>query len=203
LGVRRRIEELARECAARTRPWPRRRRCWCLQAAADPFARTLAAALPEGPGQRGARRDRRTPLPGWERAARQRRLRCKRFALWIVDSASANDNQAWLDCQYEIGLRPHRIKKNRTDGANSVPQVHFRYLPALTIPLAHPLERRQRSDLFQHQLVQHEFVWRLHLGAERIQDFLGRVLLVPRHDCVGTASYRSRRHVTVIRVRQT
>ena len=64
----------------------------------------------------------------------------KRFALWILDTAAANYDQAWLDWQYEIGLRHTRIKKNRTDGVNSVPQVHFRYLPALTIPITTTLK---------------------------------------------------------------
>jgi len=59
----------------------------------------------------------------------------KRFALWILDTADAQFDQAWLDWQYEIGLRHNRIKKNRTDGVDAAPQVHFRYLPALTIPI--------------------------------------------------------------------
>lgn len=64
----------------------------------------------------------------------------KRFALWILDTAAANYDQAWLDWQYEIGLRHNRIKKNKTDGVNSVAQVHFRYLPALTIPITTTLK---------------------------------------------------------------
>lgn len=59
----------------------------------------------------------------------------KRFALWILDTADARQDQAWLDWQYEIGLRHNRLKKNRTDGVDSVPQVNFRYLSALTIPI--------------------------------------------------------------------
>lgn len=59
----------------------------------------------------------------------------KRFALWILDTADANYDQRWLDWQYEIGLRHHRSKKNRTDGAPSVAEVNFRYIPALTIPV--------------------------------------------------------------------
>lgn len=59
----------------------------------------------------------------------------KRFARWVLDTADANYDQAWLDYQYEIGLRHHLRKKNRTDGADSVEQVHFRYLVALTIPV--------------------------------------------------------------------
>lgn len=64
----------------------------------------------------------------------------KRFALWILDTADANYDQAWLDWQYEIGLRHSRVKKNRTDAVNSVPQVNFRYLPALTIPITTTLK---------------------------------------------------------------
>lgn len=64
----------------------------------------------------------------------------KRFALWILDTAAANYDQAWLDWQYEIGLRHNRIKKNRTDSVDSTPQVNFRYLPALTIPITTTLK---------------------------------------------------------------
>lgn len=64
----------------------------------------------------------------------------KRFALWILDTADANYDQAWLDWQYEIGLRHNRLKKNRTDGAPSVEQIHFRYIPALTIPITTTLK---------------------------------------------------------------
>lgn len=64
----------------------------------------------------------------------------KRFALWILDTADASFDQAWLDWQHEIGLRHHRAKKNRTDGANSVPQVDFRHIPALTIPITTTLK---------------------------------------------------------------
>jgi hypothetical protein len=64
----------------------------------------------------------------------------KRFALWILDTADANYDQAWLDWQYEIGLRHNRAKKNRTDQAPSVAQVNFRYLPALTIPITTTLK---------------------------------------------------------------
>jgi Protoglobin len=64
----------------------------------------------------------------------------KRFALWILDTADANYDQKWLDWQYEIGLRHHRIKKNKTDRAPSVAQVNFRYVPALTIPITTTLK---------------------------------------------------------------
>lgn len=64
----------------------------------------------------------------------------KRFGQWIADTASANYDQAWLDYQYEIGLRHTTPKKNQTDGADSVPLVNFRYLPALTIPVTTTLK---------------------------------------------------------------
>lgn len=59
----------------------------------------------------------------------------KRFERWILDTADADYDQAWLDYQHEIGLRHARAKKNRTDGANAAPQVPFRYLSALTVPV--------------------------------------------------------------------
>ena len=64
----------------------------------------------------------------------------KRFALWILDTADARMDQAWLDWQHEIGLRHNRAKKNQTDRADSVAQVNFRYLPALTIPITTTLK---------------------------------------------------------------
>lgn len=64
----------------------------------------------------------------------------KRFGQWIADTADANYDQAWLDYQYEIGLRHTSAKKNKTDKADSVPQVNFRYLSALTIPITTTLK---------------------------------------------------------------
>jgi hypothetical protein len=64
----------------------------------------------------------------------------KRFAQWILDTADANFDQAWLDYQYEIGLRHTAPRKNQTDGADSAPFVSFRYLSALTIPVTTTLK---------------------------------------------------------------
>lgn len=64
----------------------------------------------------------------------------KRFALWISDTADARFDQSWLDWQYELGLRHNKLKKNLTDQADSVPQVSFRYLSALTIPVTTTLK---------------------------------------------------------------
>lgn len=59
----------------------------------------------------------------------------KRFGQWILDTAEARYDQAWLDYQHEIGLRHHRAKKNRTDGARGSGHVPFRYLVALLYPV--------------------------------------------------------------------
>ena len=59
----------------------------------------------------------------------------ERFGQWILDTADANYDQAWLDYQHEIGLRHHRLGKNRTDGANAIDHIHYRYLPALLYPV--------------------------------------------------------------------
>lgn len=59
----------------------------------------------------------------------------KRFAHWIRDTADANYDQTWLNYQYEIGLRHNVARKNQTDHVPSVPQINFRYLSALTIPV--------------------------------------------------------------------
>jgi Protoglobin len=64
----------------------------------------------------------------------------KRFGQWIGDTADANYDQAWLDYQYEIGLRHTTPKKNHTDKADSVASVNFRYLSALTIPVTTTLK---------------------------------------------------------------
>jgi hypothetical protein len=64
----------------------------------------------------------------------------QRFARWILDTADALHDQAWLDYQYEIGQRHTVPKKNQTDRVDSVPSVNFRYLVALTIPITTTLK---------------------------------------------------------------
>jgi hypothetical protein len=80
--------------------------------------------------------DARTGKPDGEYLAAVR----KRFALWILDTAAANYDQAWLDWQYEIGLRHNKLKKNRTDEVQSVSQVNVRYILALTVPITTTLK---------------------------------------------------------------
>ncbi|BDB29716.1 hypothetical protein Tamer19_38150 [Cupriavidus sp. TA19] len=63
----------------------------------------------------------------------------KRFGQWILDTARAEYDQAWLDYQYEIGRRHHRIAKNRTDGVAATSIVPFRDLFLLIYPITHTL----------------------------------------------------------------
>ena len=64
----------------------------------------------------------------------------QRFGQWILDTAAANYDQAWLDYQYEIALRHHRTAKNRTDGARASDIVPFRYLVPLVYPVVATLK---------------------------------------------------------------
>jgi hypothetical protein len=75
-----------------------------------------------------------TPLGDYLGAVR------KRFGQWILDTASAKYDQAWLDYQHEIGLRHHRTKKNATDGAPSSAIVPFRHLFPLVSPITFTLK---------------------------------------------------------------
>jgi hypothetical protein len=63
----------------------------------------------------------------------------ERFGRWILDTARADYDQAWLDYQHEIGLRHHRAKKNVTDGAASTELVPFRNLFPLIFPVTFTL----------------------------------------------------------------
>lgn len=59
----------------------------------------------------------------------------QRFGRWVLDTAAAEFDQDWLDYQFEIGRRHHRIGKNRTDNADAEAHIRFRYLQTLTIPV--------------------------------------------------------------------
>jgi Protoglobin len=62
-----------------------------------------------------------------------------RFAQWILDTAKAEYDSAWLAWQLEIGRRHHRIGKNRTDSARASAIVPYRYLPLLAQPIVDTL----------------------------------------------------------------
>lgn len=59
-----------------------------------------------------------------------------RFEQWVLDTADARFDQAWLDMQFEIARRHHRSGKNRTDGVSAAAHVPYRYIPALVVPIA-------------------------------------------------------------------
>jgi len=58
-----------------------------------------------------------------------------RFAQWVRDVCGRPHDDAWRAYQHEIGLRHTRIKKNQTDGVDSVPEISLRYLIAFIIPI--------------------------------------------------------------------
>jgi Protoglobin len=59
-----------------------------------------------------------------------------RFGQWIRDTCNRPHDQAWLDYQHEIGLRHHRAKKNRTDGAATTPHIPLRYMISAIAPIS-------------------------------------------------------------------
>ena len=75
----------------------------------------------------------------------------RRFGRWILDTARAEYDQAWLDYQHEIGLRHHRTRKNRTDGVAAAAHVPFRDLILLIFPVTATLrpflaKKRHRAE---------------------------------------------------------
>jgi hypothetical protein len=64
----------------------------------------------------------------------------KRFGQWVLDTANAQFDQAWLDYQYEIGLRHHRTKKNKTDGGHTAEHIRARDLIAFSASIVVPMK---------------------------------------------------------------
>jgi Protoglobin len=58
-----------------------------------------------------------------------------RFGQWILDICQKPYNQDWLNYQHEIAKRHHSSKKNKTDGVDTVPIIHFRYMVAFIYPI--------------------------------------------------------------------
>ena len=67
----------------------------------------------------------------------------------MLDTARAEYDQAWLDYQYEIGLRHHRKKKNVTDHANAAAHIRGRdvlgFAAATVAPMRPYLEKGGHS----------------------------------------------------------
>lgn len=59
----------------------------------------------------------------------------KRFVQWVKDICHRPFDQTWLNYQYEIALRHHKIKKNKTDEIDAAPFVHYRYIIAFIYPI--------------------------------------------------------------------
>jgi hypothetical protein len=76
-----------------------------------------------------ADRDTREPIGEYLERVRAR------FGRWILDTASADYDRAWLDYQHEIGLRHHRTKKNKTDDVNAVDNIALRHIIGLIYPI--------------------------------------------------------------------
>jgi hypothetical protein len=58
-----------------------------------------------------------------------------RFVRWVIDLMERPFDQAWLDYQWEIGLRHTPAKKNATDNAKAPPHVPLRFLIGFTAPV--------------------------------------------------------------------
>ncbi len=63
----------------------------------------------------------------------------KRFGQWVLDTARAKYDEDWLDYQYEIGLRHHRAKKNKTDNGHTLNHVRGRDLLAFCTSIVVPM----------------------------------------------------------------
>jgi hypothetical protein len=58
-----------------------------------------------------------------------------RFGQWILDICQKPYDQNWLNYQHEIAKRHHSVKKNKTDGVDAVPIIHYRYMTAFIYPI--------------------------------------------------------------------
>lgn len=58
-----------------------------------------------------------------------------RFGQWILDLCTKPYDQNWLNYQHEIAKRHHSTKKNKTEGVDTVPIIHYRYMTAFIYPI--------------------------------------------------------------------
>lgn len=59
----------------------------------------------------------------------------ERFGQWIRDTCNPPYDQDWLNYQFEMGRRHHRMKKNQADEADAVAHIDLRYLIAFVYPI--------------------------------------------------------------------
>jgi hypothetical protein len=95
----------------------------------------------------------------------------RRFGQWVIDTAKAKYDQAWLDYQYEIGLRHHRSKKNKTDKGHTLGHIRARdliaFCAAIVVPMkpylaskGHPLEIVSRMyDAWWKSMILQATLW--------------------------------------------
>jgi hypothetical protein len=73
-----------------------------------------------------------------------------RFERWILDICNRPYDQTWLNYQYEIAKRHHRIKKNKTDNVEAAPIIKYRYMTAfiypITVTIKSFLSKREHSQ---------------------------------------------------------
>jgi len=60
----------------------------------------------------------------------------RRFGQWILDICFGKYDRIWLNYQYEIGLRHHRSKNNKTGKVNSIEHIPLRYMIAFIYPIS-------------------------------------------------------------------
>lgn len=77
----------------------------------------------------------------------------QRFIQWIYDTADANYDQDWLNYQYEIARRHHRVGKNKTDKASGPNHIPMRYVIALVYPVTATLKPFLENSDFMAQEV--------------------------------------------------
>jgi hypothetical protein len=100
---------------------------WILADRADDMVTAWRARLAEQPWLAGY-----SGHPDGSRNPRYGAATKPRFDRWIIDACTRPLDQDWLNYQQEIGLRHTQVKKNKTDGADSLGQIPMRYLLAFT-----------------------------------------------------------------------
>jgi len=80
-----------------------------------------------------------------------------RFAQWILDLCNRPYDQQWLNYQHEIALRHHHTKKNKTDGAQAAPIIHYRYLAAFVYPITATIKPFLAKRGHSQQEVEHMY----------------------------------------------
>lgn len=85
----------------------------------------------------------------------------ERFGQWVLDTADAEFDEAWLARQLELGRRHHRVGKNRTDRADAAPHIAFRHVVALQHPVTATMRPfLERGDASPAEVERMHEAWR-------------------------------------------